>query len=152
MRTGPVGRAAPRHSGARDAHSASGAVSVDELSQLTLDPLRPGHSVTDTKAGTSSVVLARALAAGEFVAHLQPQVDLSTGRVIGVEALARWQRPGQGLVAPVSFLAAVEASGLMSSLTDVVLDDALRWWADRRFAGEEPIGVAAEPAVPPRPP
>jgi EAL domain-containing protein (putative c-di-GMP-specific phosphodiesterase class I) len=68
-------------------------------------------------------------------------VDLSTGRVIGVEALARWQRPGQGLVAPLSFLAAVEASGLMSSLTDVVLDAALRWWADR-CAGQGSIAVA----------
>jgi len=146
MLSGLVGEAAPRGAegahAAHEAQSVSQTVSGDELLPLTLDPLGAGQPEADSVVGPSSGVLAQALSAGEFVAHLQPQVDLATGRVIGVEALARWQRPGQGLMAPVSFLAAVEASGLMSLLTGVVLDDALRWLADRRCGGAEPIAIA----------
>jgi diguanylate cyclase (GGDEF)-like protein/PAS domain S-box-containing protein len=69
--------------------------------------------------------LRRGLAAGQLVVHYQPKVALSTGAVVGVEALVRWQHPVRGLLAPAGFLAAVERTGLIEPLTDAVLDSAL---------------------------
>lgn len=63
---------------------------------------------------------------GELVTHYQPQVDLRTGRVLGVEALVRWQHPRLGLVGPAAFLDLVERNGLMDRLTATVLRQAAR--------------------------
>lgn len=65
--------------------------------------------------------IAAALQQGEFVPYFQPKVDMATGRVTGVEALARWVSPTRGLLAPGFFLEAVEKHGLMDSLTWIVL-------------------------------
>ncbi|WP_178084081.1 EAL domain-containing protein [Pseudomonas sp. A-1] len=67
-----------------------------------------------------------ALARGEFVLHYQPKVDLGDGRVIGVEALIRWQDPERGLLAPGAFLPYIEAVEAMErALGDWVLASAL---------------------------
>ena len=69
--------------------------------------------------------LRRALEAGEFVLHFQPQVDLRDGGVVGVEALVRWRHPVRGLVPPAAFLEAAERGGLAVPLGERVLDLAL---------------------------
>jgi EAL domain-containing protein (putative c-di-GMP-specific phosphodiesterase class I)/FixJ family two-component response regulator len=53
---------------------------------------------------------------GEFINFYQPQISLKTGDVLGVEALARWKRPDGGVIRPESFLARVDALGLMDDL------------------------------------
>jgi EAL domain-containing protein (putative c-di-GMP-specific phosphodiesterase class I) len=93
-------------------------------------------------AAPSRAELARALAAGEFKAYLQPQIDLRTRRVTGVEALARWARLGRGVLTPAIFLSQIERCGLMPQLTDAILTEALRWWAERAKSGGEPLSVA----------
>ena len=72
-----------------------------------------------------------ALAGDEFVLHYQPQVALATGRITGVEALLRWNRPGYGLLLPGEFLPAASQGGLVAPIDEWVLRracaDAAAW-------------------------
>jgi len=86
--------------------------------------------------------LRHALAAGEFVLHYQPQVDLETGRIIGAEALIRWQRPGFGLVGPFVFLPHAEETGLINPINEWVLREACREAKSWEAAGLPPLRVA----------
>jgi len=74
----------------------------------------------------------QALEDEELVLHYQPKVDLRLGRVVGAEALIRWQHPERGLVMPGEFLPLVENSSLAAPLGDWVLATALAqtaaWW------------------------
>ncbi len=80
--------------------------------------------------------LRTALAAGQFVVHYQPKIDLRSGDVHSVEALVRWQHPVRGLLPPISFLGLIEEFGLMPAMTQVVLelvlDQIVVWTADGR--------------------
>lgn len=66
-----------------------------------------------------------ALRAGELRVHYQPKLDLASGRISGVEALARWEHPRRGLLQPAAFVPAAEGSVVMRALTDEVLRLAL---------------------------
>jgi diguanylate cyclase (GGDEF)-like protein len=69
----------------------------------------------------------------ELILHYQPKVAMKDGRVIGAEALVRWNHPHQGLIYPDNFIPLVERTGLINSLTLTVLDKALaqaRIWQD----------------------
>jgi diguanylate cyclase (GGDEF)-like protein len=77
--------------------------------------------------------LRAALDHNEVVLHYQPKIDVDTGRIVGVEALARWEHPERGCLAPSEFMEAVDAAGLMPIFTEYVLDRALgqcRSWLD----------------------
>jgi diguanylate cyclase (GGDEF)-like protein len=63
---------------------------------------------------------------GEIVLYVQPQIDLRKGRVVGGEALVRWQHPELGLIAPNVFIPLAEHSGLIKPLTRYMLEAALR--------------------------
>ncbi|WP_420232448.1 EAL domain-containing protein [Pseudomonas sp. ABY48] len=69
----------------------------------------------------------------EFVLHYQPKLDLKSGKVVGVEALVRWDRPEHGLVYPSDFIPVAEDSGLIVPLSQWVLQEACqqacRWQA-----------------------
>ncbi len=83
--------------------------------------------------------------ADELLLHYQPQVDLVTGAVRGVEALARWQHPTRGLLMPADFVPVAERSGLARPFTLAVLDAAVReaalWKALGLGDGEVSVAV-----------
>ncbi len=87
----------------------------------------------DQAPGRVSLVaeLEAAMTAGQLQLDYQPEVNVGTGEVVGVEALLRWHHPEHGLVPPSAFVGTVEHTELMSSLTRHVLrlalDDAARW-------------------------
>jgi len=68
--------------------------------------------------------LRRALAKSEFFLYYQPQIELDTGRTIGVEALIRWQHPERGFLTPASFIGAAEENGLIVPIGKWVLHSA----------------------------
>jgi len=61
-------------------------------------------------------MLREASAKEQFVLHYQPQVSLDTGKIVGVEALARWQHPEKGIISPGDFIALAEQLGLIAEL------------------------------------
>jgi EAL domain-containing protein (putative c-di-GMP-specific phosphodiesterase class I) len=73
----------------------------------------------------------------ELKVVFQPKLAPSSGRVVGAEALARWQHPTHGFVPPDEFIPLAEHSGLIRPLTLHVLDDALRTCASWRRAGHD---------------
>lgn len=85
--------------------------------------------------------LRRGIDQGELRVHYQPRVALRSGHLCGVEALARWQHPRRGLLAPDQFIGIAEDSGLIHRLGEVVLDEAVAQGA-RWVAAGHPVEIA----------
>jgi diguanylate cyclase (GGDEF)-like protein len=92
--------------------------------------------------------LRQALDRGQFLLYYQPQFDLASQTLVGVEALVRWQHPERGLVLPGDFMPLAEGSGLMAAIDCWVLEEACRQgraWLDDGFA---PVPVVVNLSLP----
>ena len=76
-----------------------------------------------------------ALDRDEFILYYQPIVDMRTGRVLGMEALLRWEHPQQGMIAPLQFLPLIEHTGLSARIGDWVIGQALDHLSQWRRSG-----------------
>jgi diguanylate cyclase (GGDEF)-like protein/PAS domain S-box-containing protein len=91
---------------------------------------------------TLETALRLAIERQEFVLYYQPQVDIRTGKVVGMEALLRWVHPERGLLSPATFIAVAEESGLIEPIGQWALRTACqraRAWQD---AGYPPLKIA----------
>ncbi|HEY4920951.1 MAG TPA: EAL domain-containing protein [Xanthobacteraceae bacterium] len=96
---------------------------------------------------TVAAELRSAIERGEMRLHYQPQVDLASGRLIGVEALVRWQHPQRGLIGPAHFIAIAERTGAIVPLGQWVFEEACRqldsWHRMGLFPGVVAVNFSA---------
>ena len=113
-----------------------------KMEHLTLAVFDPDLDMAGEDRLQRVAELRSAIDDGELVLHYQPKIVLKTGSIEGVEALVRWDRPGIGLVFPDDFLPLARRAGLMSAVTESVLQQAaaqsVRWRAEGIFL---PIAV-----------
>lgn len=82
------------------------------------------HMLVQSRANLSlEEQLRKAFSRGEFRVHYQPQIDLHSGRIVGVESLLRWDQPDHGLVGPDDFLDLADRLGLMEEIGLFVLNE-----------------------------
>nr|WP_237178980.1 EAL domain-containing protein [Paenibacillus sp. MMS18-CY102] len=102
----------------------------EEWDEASLERLRLQHD------------LRRAVTNGEFMLLYQPQYDMNTGEIVGVEALLRWHHPQRGLVQPSKFIPLAEESGVIVQIGQWVLEEACRQNKSWQDAGLAPIPVS----------
>jgi diguanylate cyclase (GGDEF)-like protein len=86
--------------------------------------------------------LRRALDQDEFILHYQPKVEIGTGRIVGLEALIRWNDPEKGLVPPAQFISLLEETGLILQAGSWAMKEAARTAAGFPARGLPPVRIA----------
>jgi diguanylate cyclase len=123
---------------AMDAAKASGRNRVERFADTNAQPVAQRNKY--------DADMRRAIAAEEFFLVYQPQVDISTGSPVGLEALLRWRHPTRGLVSPVEFIPAAEQSGLIHQLGQRALEMAceqFKFWQQRDIYPRISVNVSA---------
>ncbi|WP_410282002.1 diguanylate cyclase domain-containing protein, partial [Halomonas sp.] len=113
----------------------------------TLTRFDPGQDRQLRHCQTQRRRVEQAIVGDELCLHYQPQVDMATARVVGFEALVRWQHPEKGLLAPADFLPVIEGTWLESVLGEWVLKTALEQlacWSE--VSGSLPVSVNISPS------
>ncbi|MFV9615913.1 MAG: EAL domain-containing protein [Gammaproteobacteria bacterium] len=92
------------------------------------------------------VELQHAIRNEQLVLHFQPQIEIATNQLSGIEALVRWQHPEQGLIYPDRFIALAEQNGLMAELTHWVIDKTVKQeqlWQDAGLTTTMSVNISA---------
>jgi diguanylate cyclase (GGDEF)-like protein len=112
-------------------------------------------SEADEKVARLRAELPGALRGGQVVGYFQPEVELTTGRLVAAELLARWEHPDLGTLQPALFIPLIEELGLMGELSHLMLRQALRQhhaWAAADFVVPISVNIGpdcvADPAFP----
>jgi EAL domain-containing protein (putative c-di-GMP-specific phosphodiesterase class I) len=99
-----------------------------DLETILTRPRKP-RPIRTRGAASANVIanndLRSAIDNNQFVVHYQPQIDMRTGKIVALEALARWQHPQKGLIFPDDFIARLEIMGWIGELGSIVARDAL---------------------------
>lgn len=91
--------------------------------------------------------LKEAIDHNQLILHYQPQIEISSGALVGVEALVRWQHPKHGLIYPNLFISLAENNGLIEDLTEQVINMALEQalsWKSQKFILQMSVNISAE--------
>jgi len=111
------------------------------------------HSKIEKRQGTSSELsisveeLKNAIHQNQLILHYQPQINVQSGELTGVEALVRWQHPEHGLIYPNLFISLAENNGLIGDLTDQVIKQAVDqacYWKSNNLACQISVNISAE--------
>ncbi|HYJ18093.1 MAG TPA: EAL domain-containing protein, partial [Burkholderiales bacterium] len=113
-----------------------------EIGRNNFQFFSPEMNVRAVERHQLETALRRALENDEFVLHYQPQADLITGALVGMEALIRWQHPERGLVPPASFIPVAEESGLIELIGQWALRTACEQNRRWQLEGLPPLRVA----------
>jgi diguanylate cyclase (GGDEF)-like protein/PAS domain S-box-containing protein len=93
-------------------------------------------------------LLRHAIERNEFVLHYQPRIDLASGRIVGAEALIRWQHPHRGLLPPKEFIPLAEEAHLVIPIAEWVIAAVCKQVSAWQAAGLTPIPIAVNLAAP----
>lgn len=107
-------------------------------------PLHGGHSLPESLPETIEIEGGLGLFNGSFVPFYQPQVDLSTHEVIGVEALVRWQHPEYGVLSPAMFLETAKKLDMLGMMTQSVIRRGLSFLRDNGLVGKLHLSINLE--------
>ena len=102
----------------------------------------PGMNLKVLETMELEAELRHALERGELLLHYQPKIDLASGRIVGAEALLRWQHPRQGMIGPNTFIPLAEETGLILPIGDWVLATACAQLKIWQAQGLPPISMA----------
>lgn len=146
-----IATAEPGHDGTTLIRNADDAMHVAKQHRLGYARFDLDHDETTTTTSTTNRfnllgALRHALDTDEIVLHYQPKIALDTGEAIGVEALARWQHPTRGLLAPHEFIPIVESANMCHRFTAHVLETALaqtRLWLDQGICLPVAVNVSS---------
>lgn len=120
----------------RTGHKAHYEYFSEELTARSLERLTLTHQ------------LRSAIEHGQLRLHYQPKVSLSTGLIVGAEALVRWQHPQQGLLLPGRFIGVAEEVGLIGAISEWVMQEACQQAARWRAQGMENLKISINVAKP----
>ncbi|AFL68799.1 putative bifunctional diguanylate cyclase/phosphodiesterase [Sulfurospirillum barnesii] len=106
------------------------------------------QDMTDTifRASKLDTEMKRAIERDEFIVYYQPQIDLQTGGVVGIEALVRWNDPIKGMIPPNAFIPRAEENRMIIPLGEMVMKKALSqlkvWQDEKLFKGRMAINIS----------